>query len=356
MITILNYSRGDIIYKTQLTYNGETHNLSEWSNITGIKYNTLLQRYHKGLTAQEILYNDLNYHKSRNGKTSNAYKHGYAGTRLNRIFTNMKTRCYNPNSSRKKSYYDKGIKICDEWLKDKTQFFNWAINNGYDDNLTIDRIDVNGDYEPSNCRWVDYVEQANNKSTSVKLFCNGEWNSLTYWSKLYNIDRRTIMNRIYILGYDVEDAIKTPKDHRREKLIENAFRKHLIEIGVYPLGLVKQKKKIAQIGFNMKIFNGGYIGVIKGVPDLYICINGYSLRLEVKQERGKLSVHQKRIICEMLRCGSKAYILDPITFDKCIKLVDSMAMGDKDVIDEISSDLKNYSLSLIDDDIKNNYL
>ena len=344
------------IYNTELTFNGVTKTLTEWSDITGIKYTTLLQRYHKGLSAYEILYNDLDYQKHKKGKNSNAYKHGYTGTRLFRIFTNMKTRCYNPNTNRKKNYYDKGIKICDEWLNDKTKFFEWALNNGYADNLTIDRIDVDGNYEPNNCRWVDYTAQANNRSTSITLFCDGEWNTLQYWSKLYDIDRRTVMNRIYLLGYDVEDAIKTPTDHRREKLIENSFRKHLIEIGVYPLGLVKQKKKVHQIGFNMKVFNGGYMGVIKGIPDLYICINGYSLRLEVKQENGKLSVHQKRIICEMLRCGSKAYVLDPVTFNTCVKLVNSMAVGDSDVINEVADELKNYTLSLIDDDIKKNYL
>ena len=342
-----------VIYKIKLTFNGVTKTLSEWSKITGIKHSTLYDRYKKGLSVYEILYNDLDYHKHKH--ENNAYKHGYTGTRLYRIYTNMKTRCYNPNSPRRKNYYDKGIIICDEWLKDKTKFFEWALNNGYADNLTIDRIDNNGNYEPNNCRWVNYKEQANNTSTSVKLYCDDKWDTLNHWAKLYNIDRRTIMNRIYLLGYDVEDAIKAPKDHRREKLIENSFRKHLIDIGVYPIGLVKQKKKTKQIGYNMKVFNGGFIGVTKGIPDLYICINGCELRLEVKQENGRLSVHQKRIICEMIRCGCRAYVLDPITFEMCIKLVDNMAIGDTDAINEVSDTLKEYTLSLIDEDIKNNY-
>lgn len=344
------------IYKIKLTYNGMTKTFKEWEEITGIKADTLRQRYHKGLSAYEILHNELSYQKHRKGKESNQWKHGYTGTRLYRIFTNMKTRCYNPNTNRRKNYYDKGIKICDEWLNDKTKFFEWAMNNGYQDNLTIDRIDVDGNYEPNNCRWVDYKTQANNTSTSVSLLCDGEWNTLSYWSKLYDIDRRTIMSRIWNLGYDVEEAIKTPIDHRREKLIENSFRKHLTKIGVYPIGLLKQKKTVPQIGYHMKVFNGGYIGVIKGIPDLYICVNGYGLRLEVKQEKGKLSIHQKRIICEILRCGCKAYVLDPTSFDMCIKLVDSMRLGDVDVINEVADDLKNYTLSLIENDIKKEYL
>lgn len=97
------------------------------------------------------------------GKNNPKYKHGMSGTRLNSIIKNMKTRCLNPNSLDYKNYGGRGIKICDEWMKDKTTFFEWALNNGYRENLSIDRIDVNGNYEPSNCRWVTWSVQAINK-------------------------------------------------------------------------------------------------------------------------------------------------------------------------------------------------
>ena len=75
----------------------------------------------------------------------------------------MKQRCYNPNSIGYKYYGAKGVSVCDEWKNDFLNFYNWAIKNGYSDNLTIDRINPFGNYEPSNCRWATYKEQANNK-------------------------------------------------------------------------------------------------------------------------------------------------------------------------------------------------
>lgn len=91
---------------------------------------------------------------------------GLSKTRLFRIFQGMKTRCYNPNGKIYKYYGARGIRICDKWLDDFKTFYYWAINNGYTDNLTIDRIDVNGNYCPSNCRWITLSEQQTNKTNS----------------------------------------------------------------------------------------------------------------------------------------------------------------------------------------------
>ena len=79
----------------------------------------------------------------------------------------MKSRCTNKNDPDYKKWYgSRGIKVCDEWQNDFLKFYNWAINNGYKDNLSIDRINVNGNYEPSNCKWATDIEQANNRRTS----------------------------------------------------------------------------------------------------------------------------------------------------------------------------------------------
>ena len=75
----------------------------------------------------------------------------------------MKYRCYNTNSKDYKYYGGRGIKVCDEWKNDFIAFYNWSIKNGYKEDLTIDRINVDGDYEPNNCRWATWKEQANNK-------------------------------------------------------------------------------------------------------------------------------------------------------------------------------------------------
>ena len=96
-------------------------------------------------------------------ETCNANAHGKSRTRLYNIWNSMRSRCYNSKNSSFKYYGGRDITICDEWREDFQCFENWALQNGYADNLSIDRIDVEGNYEPSNCRWATPKEQANNK-------------------------------------------------------------------------------------------------------------------------------------------------------------------------------------------------
>ena len=90
--------------------------------------------------------------------------HGESQTRLYRIWSGMKSRCLNPRNRKYNIYGGKGVKVCPEWVYSFENFRDWAVVNGYADNLTIDRIDSNGDYEPSNCRWTTYNEQNSNRS------------------------------------------------------------------------------------------------------------------------------------------------------------------------------------------------
>ena len=89
--------------------------------------------------------------------------HGEYKTRLHRIWMHMKDRCYNKNNEKYKHYGGRGISVCEQWRNSYVEFSEWAKANGYADDLTIDRIDTNGNYEPNNCRWVDYTTQNNNK-------------------------------------------------------------------------------------------------------------------------------------------------------------------------------------------------
>lgn len=110
--------------------------------------------------------------KKEQNKKSNI-THGGFGTRLYECWISIKQRCQNPTSQAYKNYGGRGIKVCDEWLNDFTAFYNWAMNNGYSDELTIERIDVNGNYEPFNCMWTDMKAQARNRRNNIVLNYDG---------------------------------------------------------------------------------------------------------------------------------------------------------------------------------------
>lgn len=96
----------------------------------------------------------------------NLYKHGLYKHRLMRIWVAMKQRCYNPNTKAFKTYGARGIQVCDEWKSGFKLFYEWAVNNGYSDNLEIDRINTYGNYEPENCRWITHAD--NTKNTMIQ--------------------------------------------------------------------------------------------------------------------------------------------------------------------------------------------
>ena len=146
-------------------------------------------------------------------------KHGSSHSRLYRIWSAMKGRCLNKNSYSYKWYGERGITICNEWIDDFQRFYDWAMLNGYSDDLSIDRIDVNGNYEPNNCRWVDIKTQANNTTRNNLITHNNETHTISEWSKILDISYDTLRSRISRNGWDIEKAftIPTQTKYRRKK-------------------------------------------------------------------------------------------------------------------------------------------
>lgn len=136
------------------------------------------------------------------------YKHGMAYNRIYKIYTSMKSRCSNPNNAEYNRYGGRGIEVCSEWLGDEgfINFYNWATNNGYQDNLSIDRVNNDGNYEPNNCRWATFKEQMNNTSKNHNLTYNNETHTAKEWSKILNISIHNIYYRIK-KGYPVEKVL-----------------------------------------------------------------------------------------------------------------------------------------------------
>lgn len=117
--------------------------------------------------------------------------------RIAGIWGGMYGRCYNKNIKEYKNYGARGIKICDEWLGGGgcRRFYEWAMENGYRKDLTIDRIDVNGNYEPSNCRWADWETQSNNKRNSIRVLYEGKKMSPRELSNITGINIGTIYSK-----------------------------------------------------------------------------------------------------------------------------------------------------------------
>lgn len=125
-----------------------------------------------------------------------AKKHGDSHNRLYTIWCGIKGRCFNKNNDAYVNYGARGIKVCDEWTESYDIFKDWALNNGYSDSLTIDRIDVNGDYTPLNCRWITMKKQCNNKRTNTFIEHNGESHTISEWSEITGIKAATIAYRL----------------------------------------------------------------------------------------------------------------------------------------------------------------
>ena len=135
-------------------------------------------------------------------------------SRLYSIYQGMTKRCYYPDNQNYKYYGGKGIVICNEWKSDFSSFKKWALENGYQDNLTIDRINTNGNYEPSNCRWVSMKEQCNNRTSNHLITYKGKTQNLKQWCIELNLNYGIMESRINRYKWSIEKAFETKTNFR----------------------------------------------------------------------------------------------------------------------------------------------
>lgn len=125
------------------------------------------------------------------------HSHRMSGTRPYWIWQGMKKRCYNPHDIRYDRYGGRGITVSDEWREDFSAFYEWSLQNGYADNLTIDRIDNDKGYSPDNCRWSTMKEQSMNRSTNINIRIGNATKTLTEWCEIFSVDSKTVFARYY---------------------------------------------------------------------------------------------------------------------------------------------------------------
>lgn len=137
--------------------------------------------------------------KEQDKKNLDKYIHGKSHGRLSSIWYHIKTRCNDEKSDKFQHYGGRGISVCDTWEKDYLEFEKWALLNGYTKEMTIDRIDVDGDYSPENCRWIPFSQQANNKRNTLWVEYNSQATSLkdAYDQEKPNIGYNTTRKRYH---------------------------------------------------------------------------------------------------------------------------------------------------------------
>lgn len=135
----------------------------------------------------------------------------------------MRCRCHNEKDSGYHKYGAKGISVCDEWRNSFESFYSWSISNGYRDGLTIDRINPNGNYEPSNCRWVTMIDQQRNRGNNIKIEHNGETHTISEWCEILNFSYTCAKTRYFRLlkshaSVSFEDVFEKRNGYRNRKI------------------------------------------------------------------------------------------------------------------------------------------
>lgn len=137
----------------------------------------------------------------------------YRHNQLYQCWENIKKRCYYQKEPQYRYYGAKGVTVCKEWKNNYSEFKNWALKNGFKLGLTIDRINVNGNYCPENCRWITHREQCSNRTSNRILTFNGTAHTVTQWGEIIGIDSKTLFARLK-RGWSTEKTLTRPLDNR----------------------------------------------------------------------------------------------------------------------------------------------
>lgn len=234
---------------------------------------------------------------------------------LRQKMCDMKNRCYNPKNKHYKDYGGRGITVCDEWLDKKNghkNFWNWALENGWKEKLSIDRIDVNGNYEPSNCRWATPKEQANNRRNNAYITIHGATKTAQEWAEQIGITERAFMSRV-AYGWS-EDRLLEPKNKplkmtKAEMTKEIKYWRNLEEQGLLLRLPCKMGDKVYRVSEPIRAFEVTSIGVYDN--RIVICTEnwetgiGYSFDAKQIGKRYFLTKEEAEAKLKELQCDNR---------------------------------------------------
>lgn len=188
----------EVIRRDGYTSNGGVRWLCKCLSCGKFIYKDTYSLTHKTTQSCGCLTNEIISQKNRT--------HGLTHTRIHNIWNKIRRRCNDIRDKLYCYYGERGIAVCEEWVKDFKNFYDWAMAHGYNDSLTLDRIDVNGNYCPENCRWVNMKVQGNNRRNNINITYQGKTQTLKQWCEELNLDYKLTHRRIRYDGWSVEKA------------------------------------------------------------------------------------------------------------------------------------------------------
>lgn len=218
------------------------------------------------------------------------------------VYQRMKQRCYNKNASDYVNYGQRGIRVCDEWLNSYEAFYDWSIAHGYDSELSIDRIDVNGNYCPENCRYATASQQAinrrkqlNNRSGYVGIYADIEKNIFLGWTSNITVNKKDIYLGLYSTQ---QEALEARNKYIMEHNLEHHIQEYIGEIGQFTQkDLKKEVKNYKKLSLNHNKYIGVFFSKYHNKYTARIRVNKMDIRLgNFKTEKEALDARNKYII------------------------------------------------------------